>query len=190
MSSTQSDAEILEAYRNHGNEKLLADLYLRYRTMVIGVCMKYLKNEEDARDAMMDIYHSLGEKVHKHTIAYFKSWLYMVVKNHCLMILRRNKDIRHVDAEVVFGEPALMENPSSMHLTDKEVLEDEIGELEKAIDQLSEEQSVCVRKFYLEEKSYQEVAHETGYPLKKVKSYIQNGKRNLKNLLEHIRQDE
>jgi RNA polymerase sigma-70 factor (ECF subfamily) len=56
--------------------------------------------------------------------------------------------------------------------------------LEEAIQELSEEQKLCVNLFYLQKKSYQQITDRTGFTLMQVKSYIQNGKRNLKIILE------
>ena len=116
--------------------------------------MKYLKNEEEAKDAVQHIFLKVLTEVNKYKIDFFKSWLYMVAKNHCLM------------------KQELLENERTYSL------------LESAIEELNEEQKQCVILFYLQKKSYNEVSEQTGYSLLQVKSYIQNGKRNLKLLLE------
>jgi RNA polymerase sigma factor (sigma-70 family) len=67
-----------------------------------------------------------------------------------------------------------------MNLNNESVLDQDMETLKKCIDQLKDEQKECIKLFYLEEKCYQEIAESTSYELKKVKSYIQNGKRNLR----------
>jgi RNA polymerase sigma-70 factor (ECF subfamily) len=56
--------------------------------------------------------------------------------------------------------------------------------LEKCIETLGDEQKQCVKLFYLQEKCYKEITESTGFDMNKVKSYIQNGKRNLKICME------
>ena len=60
---------------------------------------------------------------------------------------------------------------------EKEML---LNQLEKGLEELKEDQKIGIKLFYLESKSYQQIADQTGWDLKKVKSEIQNGKRNLK----------
>jgi RNA polymerase sigma-70 factor (ECF subfamily) len=140
--------------------------------------MKYLKDETEAKDCVQQIFLKVLTQVSKYKIDYFKSWLYMVAKNHCLMRLReRDKSAKDLpeNSNIVQDE------------TDKQNLlqnEQTFDLLEDAIDELSEEQKLCVIQFYLQKKSYQQIADKTGYSLMQVKSFIQNGKRNLKILLE------
>ena len=125
----------------------------------------------------MDIYEHISEKLLTQEVKHFKSWLYMVSKNHCLMILRKN------NPEV--GQEIFMEFSDVAHLKDEKVaLEKDLNSLEECIEELKDEQRICVEKFFLQKKSYQLVTNETGIELKKVKSHIQNGKRNLKICLE------
>lgn len=145
--------------------------------LVYGLCLKYFKNRDDSQDATMAIYEQIGEKLLTAEVQHFKSWLYMVSKNHCLMELRKKNPEVHADI--------FMESVEAVHLNeDKVELEKDIEALEACIEELKEEQKKCVTLFFLEKKSYQEVNEQTGIDLKKVKSYIQNGKRNLKMCLE------
>ena len=140
--------------------------------LVYGVCLKYLKEPEDSKDAVMQIFEKLVEKIPDQEINNFKSWLYVVSKNHCLMSLR-SKQTR-AKAETVF-----MEFDKSLHLNEEEKIYDD-DVIEKAVSNLSEPQQRCIKLFYYQRQSYQQIADQTGYELKKVKSYIQNGKRNLR----------
>lgn len=92
------------------------------------------------------------------------------------MQLRNQK--RAVPVELV-TEPA-MATEEQDPLQDERMLKD----LEEAMQHLKKEQKTCIRMFYLQRKSYQSIAEETGFNLLQVKSYIQNGKRNLRLLLE------
>jgi RNA polymerase sigma factor (sigma-70 family) len=171
-----TDQEILKHfYADHDNE-WLGILLERYTMLLYGVSIKYLKNQEEARDAVQQIFLKAITELHKYEVAYFSSWLYMIAKNHCLMLLRNPR--RGIFIEQI-SEPVFeKEDPDPMK--DELLLKD----LAEALKHLHPEQQTCVRMFYLERKSYQSIAQETGYSLLQVKSYIQNGKRNLRLLLE------
>ena len=173
-----SDNELLEHFYRDENQEWIGILLQRYTLLLLGVCMKYLKDETEAKDCVQQIFLKVLTEVPKYKIDYFKSWLYMVAKNHCLMRLRdKNKTARE-----------LTENNGLTHTeTDKQDLlqnEETYDLLEESIHELNEEQRICVTLFYLQKQSYQQIADQTGYSLMQVKSYIQNGKRNLKILLE------
>jgi len=175
--SRLTDQEILRHfYADHDNEWLGA-LLERYTMLLYGVSMKYLKNPEEARDAVQQIFLKAITELHKYQVSYFSSWLYMIAKNHCLMQLRNRRQGIAVD---------LVNEPVS-EINDPDPLQDEIllRELQEALQHLNPEQKTCISKFYLEKKSYQSIASETGFNLLQVKSYIQNGKRNLRILLEN-----
>ena len=167
-----SDEALLIRYRDEGDQESLGILYDRYLHLVYGLCLKYLKDRESSQDAVMDIYEILASKLRVHEVAHFKSWLYIVSKNHCLMKLRK------VNPET--NEVMLMESEAALHHNEDNPLEENLEALEECMETLKKEQEQCVRLFYLERKSYEEIAQTGKYPLKSVKSHIQNGKRNLK----------
>ena len=151
----------------------------RYTMLLLGVCLKYLKNEEEAKDCVQQIFLKVLTELSKYKVDYFKSWLYMVAKNHCLMKLRnkQSKSQRELNEQTIIPHQE----------TDKQALlesEQTYSLLEEAIEELNEEQKVCVTLFYLQKNSYQQIAEKTGFSPMQVKSYIQNGKRNLRTLLE------
>lgn len=175
-----TDNELVSRFRLSHNSDYVGELFQRYTHLVFGVCMKYLQNEEHSKDAVMEIFEKLLIDLKKHDVDNFKSWLYSVSKNHCLMKLRKDKSqANHVDE---FGKDSLvlMENEEPLHHTNGEEQELLDKSLYEGIENLKEEQKVCVELFYLQNKSYEEVAEITGYSMMQVKSYIQNGKRNLK----------
>jgi RNA polymerase sigma factor (sigma-70 family) len=173
-----TDSELLELYYADKDPEWIGRLLERYTLLLLGVCMKYVKDENEARDCVQQIFLKVLTEVSKYHIEYFKSWLYMVAKNHCLMRLRDNgkKGTKEIKEQMlVHTEPEkeeLIKNEQTYDL------------LEDAIAELSEEQRQCVILFYLKKNSYQQITIKTGLSLLQVKSYIQNGKRNLKIILE------
>lgn len=171
------DAQLLQRYRKSSDLSVLGSLYQIYMQLIYGVCLKYLDDEELAKDAVMNIFEELISKVKNHEIQQFRSWLYVLARNHCLMQLRSGKKMATVDLD------DFMEFNPDLHPDDKDK-ESAFTALEKCMDKLKEGQKQSVDLFYLKQKCYQEVADETGFSLNEVKSYIQNGKRNLKICLE------
>ncbi len=176
-----SDLELIDRYKNSGYTGYAGELFQRYSHLVLGVCMKYLKNEEESRDAVMNIFEKLLLDLKKHKIDSFRPWIHVVARNYCLMYLRANKkiDLKFEDTESEFMEIAY-----HMHPVEERDSEESFSKLDGCLEKLAEEQKKCVHLFYIDEKCYKEVAAITGYEMNKVKSYIQNGKRNLKNCME------
>lgn len=185
-SKNLSDAELLQKYQEYQDNKILGELYERYISLTYGLCIKYLKDREESKDMVMHIFERLSQKLPEQKgIENFKSWLYTFARNECLMWLRKEKKMVYQDFFTESDEDG-MENSMPLHL-DNEGTEDKeqsLQLLEKGLENLDEEQRVCLKMFYLEKKSYQEITEFTGYDLSKVKSYIQNGKRNLKIFME------
>ena len=175
-----TDAELLEQFSATGDNELLGVLLQRYTLLLLGVCMKYLKNEEEARDSVQQIFLKVIQELQKYKVEYFKSWLYMVAKNHCLMKLRdrQGKIPKELD-ERLHATPGEETDIQRLLQNDRA-----LDVMEESLKELNPEQQQCVTLFYLEKRSYQEITDLTGFTLMKVKSYIQNGKRNLKNLIE------
>lgn len=176
---TYDDAALLRLYRESRNSAYFVELYGRYTILVYGVALKYLRNVPDAQDAVMQIWEELLEKVLIHDIQNFKAWLYTCVRNHCLMELRRSAVISTVELDEKF-----MEFCDDFNLDS--IKEDEISgkALQDCLKGLPARQHICVRHFFIEELSYKEIVGTTGFSLKMVKSFIQNGKRNLRICLE------
>lgn len=170
-----SDDALLTLYKSKAHNLILGEYYLRYSHLVFGVALKYFKNKSDAEDITMIVFETLPEKLTKHNIHNFKSWLYSVTKNACLMKLRKKGELT---AELK------TELEDVNDISDVHTREVQLTQLEKAINDLADEQRICIQLFYIEQKSYQQITEETQLPLKKVKSALQNGKRNLKIKLE------
>lgn len=173
------DDELLRRYRGTGDLAVLGELFQAHAEMVYYVCMRYLKDSERSKDAVMQIFEDLIHKVNKQEIQRFGSWLYVLSRNHCLMQLRAEKNRHHVPIDE-FVEFPLAAHPDD----DAREKERQLTALERCMEQLPEKQKHSVDLFFLNEKCYKEIAELTGYSLKEVKSYIQNGKRNLKLCME------
>lgn len=171
----KSDEELIGLYKSERSELCVTILYERYAHLVLGTAMKYLKNSQDAEDLAMNLFEKLPLKLLEHDIAYFKGWLYRVVKNDCFMLLRKKNRITS-------------ELTESMEMTNDEIptspIEDQLQVLEAILPSLKEDQRICVELFYLKDMSYQQISDHLNISILAVKSAIQNGKRNLKIRLE------
>ena len=180
----KADEELLSDYLKNRDLEILGELYQRYMHLVYGVCLKYFKERERSKDGVTQIFEKLLVEVDKHEIRNFKNWLYVVTKNHCLMELRRTKPGKTLMVSDEKELAVFMENEPELHPIDREP--DEIDEkaLNECIEKLKDEQKQCIRLFYFENMSYREICSTLNLEEKKVKSFIQNGKRNLKICLE------
>jgi RNA polymerase sigma-70 factor (ECF subfamily) len=180
-----SDQELLGNYYSGGDSKWLGILLERYTLLLLGVCMKYLKNEEEAKDSVQQIFLKTVTELKKYKVEYFKSWVYMVTKNHCLMKLRdRHGKLPAELNETLAATADAQPDMATLWQSDKT-----LDMMNESLKELNPEQRQCVTLFYLEKKSYQDISEQTGYNLLQVKSYIQNGKRNLKILIERKLKD-
>lgn len=177
--NTQDDLALIANYQLSGDLEVLGVLYNRYMHLVFGVCFNYFKDEELSKDAVMQIFEELVVKLKVHQVQNFKSWLHVLSRNHCLMALRKSSKNPMVSLEDNF-----VENDDFVHLDIDDAKETQLTVMEKCMETLPDEQRKSVDLFYLQEKCYKEVADITGYDMLKVKSYIQNGKRNLKICIE------
>ena len=159
----------------------LGDLYQRYMDLVYGVCLKYLKQPEAAKDSVMLIFEELVLKLKKHEVTNFKSWLYQVAKNHCLMHLRTPRNLKTVELN-----PGLVQSEENVHLNGVLEKEENFNKLQYCLGKLSDDQRKIIQLFYLDGKCYNEIVDLTGFEWSQVRSFIQNGRRNLKNCMENI----
>lgn len=173
------DKELVTLFRTTRNMEVLAILFQRYMDLLYGVCLKYLKQPETAKDAVMQIFEELVVKLPKHEVDNFKSWLYTLAKNHCLMQLRTPKNLKTTEFN-----PDSMQLEEEMHLNGIQLKEENLQKLERCLETLSTDQKKAVELFYLQNKCYKEIAEATGIEWNKVRSFIQNGRRNLKICME------
>lgn len=178
-----SDEELLKHYKQSGNKELFADLFKKHVSVVYGTCLFYLQDKDEAQDATMQLFEKLLLDINNREIENFKGWLSFVVRNHCISIIRKNKSQnKNLKSYHEFEyEDVNYEIEEKINaVSDEDMLEN----MKQCLPQLKENQRLCVELFYLNNKSYQDIANETGFSLNEIKSYIQNGKRNLKLLLE------
>ena len=178
------DLELVAQYKQTSDNTFVGILFQRYTHLIFGVCIKYLKDENDAQDASMQIFEKLLMDLKKHDVRQFKVWLHMVCKNHCLMQLRSATSKLKRDREMHKDFAGFMESDYELHLTLQSTKEVQLTHMEECMKGLNDEQKLCIELFFLQEKSYQEVTETTNFTMNNVKSYIQNGKRNLKNCIE------
>ncbi len=172
-----TDEELIRLYRRDGESRWLGVLLQRYTTLLLGVAMKYLKDKDAAADAVQQVLLKVLTKFPNDDVVNFKGWIYILMRNHCFQLHRDKKNDSHtqIHENIIADEP-----------TDREELyaqEKLVVSMEQALTELDDKQSICIKKFYLEKKSYQQIMDEEGYSFKQVKSYIQNGKRKLKQLI-------
>lgn len=177
----EDDDTLLKRYRATGDLEVLGQLFERHAEMVYYVCFRYFQDSERSKDAVMQIFEELVIKVNKQEINRFVTWLYVLSRNYCLMQLRSGKKMQEVSLD------EFVEFPLNKHPEEPEEKERTLLALEGCIEKLPEQQKKSVDLFFLKEKCYKEIVDITGYSLKAVKSYIQNGKRNLKNCMEKHR---
>ena len=157
----------------------LGELYQRYMDMVYGVCLKYFKEPEISKDSVMQIFEELVSKLKKHEVDNFKGWLHQVAKNFCLMQLRTPRNMKTVEFKT-----ELMQSEENVHLNGVFEKEENFKRLEHCLGTLTKEQREAIRLFYLEGKCYNEIVEITGQDWNQVRSFIQNGRRNLKICME------
>ena len=170
-----TDTELVSLYKKTSDLKVLGQLYQRYMDLVYGVCLKYFKESERAKDAVMHIFEELIVKLKKHEVENFKSWLYQLAKNHCLMQLRTPRNLKTIELP-----ETLMQRDENVHLDGVLEKEENFQRLEYCLTTLSDEQRKAVQLFYIEGKCYNEIVEQMGQEWGQVRSFIQNGRRNLK----------
>ena len=178
-----SDEDLLLQYKQSGDRELFADLFKKHVTSVYGTCLFYLQDKDEAQDATMILFEKLMLDIGTREINNFKAWLGFVVRNHCISLIRKNKTAsKHKKSYYEFElEETTYEAEEKIGSVSDDVL---LQEMKHCLPKLKDKQRICVERFYLHNKSYQDIADETGYSLNEIKSHIQNGKRNLKLMIE------
>lgn len=181
--NSASDEDLLLDYFHSGNKKIVGDLFERHVKTVFGVCLFYFRDKDKAKDAVMQIFEKLITDLRKAEVRNFKGWLSFVVRNFCISELRKNKDKHFVPENYLDFEvrEADVEEEEKLKRVNEELM---LEHMKTALPKLKESQRICVEAFYLRGLSYQEISETTHFTTNEVKSFIQNGKRNLKLLIE------
>ncbi len=178
---SEADEELVKHYASTGNKQVLGILFKRHSLLCFTVCMKYLKDEMAAEDAVMQVFEKLMTDLRKHEVQNFRSWLHSVCRNYCLMELRKPQLFAALQTNTEESEDRFVESSSLVHpIDDKHQLEEKLQTMEQVLNELNAAQANCLRLFYLEGKSYEDISKQLSLTLNEVKSHIQNGKRNLK----------
>ena len=179
----QSDDELLSRYRSTKDQKWITQLFGRYVQLIYGVCLRYTPDVREAEDFTMEIYQKVSDKALTHQIKAFKSWVYVVSKHHCLEQIRKVTGRR-----IESFDPDFMQLRAELHpmddMTDKLALEDKYDRMEYCLKQLNELQKKSIDLFYYQNKSYSEIAKIIEDEVSQVRSYLQNGRRNIKKCVE------
>lgn len=185
QTSRLPDADLVILYKESNDLSILGELYQRHMDLIYGVCLKYLKDPDQAKDSVMSIFEELTLKLRKHEVNHFKAWLHQLARNHCLMYLRspRNKNPIALPEE-------LMQSAETEHLNAVMEKEQHLQDMSKCLETLGAEQRQVIEAFYLKEQSYQEIAQETALDWNRVRSLIQNGRRNLRICMEKLSRTE
>jgi RNA polymerase sigma-70 factor (ECF subfamily) len=178
-----SDEELALAYFRTGNREYVGELFEKHVKTVYGVCLFYLKDKDAAKDAVMQIFEKLLTELRKSEIKSFKAWLSFVVRNFCISEIRKNKSKHFVNESYLDFElkQSFLEEEEAIESVSEEVM---LSYLQDSLHLLKPRQKMCVEMFYLKGMSYQDISQECGFGLNEVKSLIQNGKRNLKIMIE------
>jgi len=179
----KSDEDLMNEFSLTRNLEVLGELYSGYMHLVYGVCLKYLKDRNESMDGVMQIFEKLIIEIPKQKIENFRSWLHVVTKNYCLMRLRSQKSQDEKFNEWMTDSLVFMETSSVLHPIDEDEPDME-KDLANCIERLKDEQKECIQQFYYKNRCYHEIALNMGLDEKKVKSHLQNAKRNLKLCLE------
>jgi RNA polymerase sigma factor (sigma-70 family) len=178
-----SDEELINQFKVANNKQAFAELYKKYVKLVYGTCLFYFQDKSEAQDATMQLFEKLMIEIKQRDIVNFKGWLSFVVRNHCISIIRKNKSYqKNIKSFYEFEyEPAHLETEDKISSVTDELL---LEYMSDSLNELKDKQRICIELFYIKNKSYQEISEETSFTVSEVKSYIQNGKRNLKLLIE------
>ncbi|HMQ48167.1 MAG TPA: sigma-70 family RNA polymerase sigma factor [Saprospiraceae bacterium] len=180
-----SDEDLIALYKKRLDASIVGILFRRHYHKVYGLCLNYLKNAHDGEDAVMEIFESLpGHLVH-HSIQKFEPWLFFVTRNHCLKRFKKQVKNRWEDIQEI-NEDFFVE----IEAEKDHIYEQRYEALGEAIDELKEDQKKCIILFFLQQKTYNDIVEITGFSYNDVKSYIQNGKRNLKNYLLNLNEND
>lgn len=178
-----TDQELVALYKQSNDLEVLAELYQRYMDVLYAVCLKYLKETEPSKDAVIAVFEELALKLNKHDVENFKGWIYTLTKNYCLMQLRSSKLLKTKELDL-----NRMQLTEDVHLNGVFEKEAQLNGLAKCMETLAKDQRTVVELFYLQDKCYKEISEATGTDWNKVRSLIQNGKRNLKICMENSKE--
>lgn len=182
--SEKTDEQLIAGFQDTGKAEYVGELFNRYAHLVYGICLKYVKDKEESKDISMSIFEKMYTHLPSADIQVFKKWLFTVTKNQCLTFLRnQNHNVDQIDdwQQLEKKSKIFMENEDFSSPVNEEPDEKKIR---AALAQLKADQRRCVELFFYENMSYKEIEKETNLTALEVKSFLQNGKRNLKMILE------
>ncbi|MBL7961624.1 sigma-70 family RNA polymerase sigma factor [bacterium] len=173
-----TDGELIESYRHSRDERYLSELFSRYAYLVYFLCNKYFDTKVDSDDAAIEIFTKISNKLLEIDVKNFKSWLYHVTKNFCLDKVNKNNNIQCEFVPISDDDENLfMQFPQFDRLMGTNA--DQVELLQEAVRKLDPEQKECVKLFYFKKKSYNEIMEIKQWDMDKVRSRLQNARRNI-----------
>lgn len=165
----------IRAYFQSGDSEYWGRIFEKYKKRIFLRCLTLLQDNEDASDLTSETFIKAHENIQKYDMKRpFFPWLQQIATNLCIDLLRRKTIIQFTQTD------EKIEFHSAEDVT-KKVENRELGDtILKALKSLKNHQKRCFCLFYIHRKSYKEIAELTGYSYNDVRSYIQNGKRKFK----------
>ena len=190
------DADVV-ALAQRGREPAYRELIRRYERPVFSLVYRMVRDRELAEDLTQDTFIKVLSHIEKYRSEFkFSSWLFKIANNVAIDHLRR----RQLDTVSIDGSPhatssdmteaTSFELPTHDETPLQELEARELGsEIERAISRLRPEYRSCILLRHVEDKSYEEIAATLDLPLGTVKTYIHRARHELRELLEHLRED-
>ena len=179
-----TDNELVQRYKANADKVFVGELYKRYTHLVLGMCINYFKDRDVAKDMVLQIFEKLFDELKKREVENFKAWLTFVVRNYCISELRKMQAQANRNADYQYEVKSQTSEDENETLIEKEQKLEALG---KAMNRLNPFQKKCIELFYFKNMTYTQIVEMTGYSVNEVKSYIQNGKRNLKMIITSLK---
>jgi RNA polymerase sigma-70 factor (ECF subfamily) len=180
--SVLKDEDLITKYRFSHDNTYLGELYLRYLPYVYGVALNQLKSQTEAEELSMTVFNKISSDLKRIEVRQFSDWLYKLVLDLCNIEVRKKTAGKGESKQILIEE--LSDEKNDLYINTEDGVKLDSNSLRLAINTLNESQKICIDLFYIQNRSYQEVAETTGYTINQVKTNIQNGKRLLKSYLE------
>ncbi|MEL6655687.1 MAG: sigma-70 family RNA polymerase sigma factor [Bacteroidota bacterium] len=177
----KSDEELVRQFQQSGDRFLLGLLLRRYSQSILGTCHYYLRQPQDAEDAAMEVCELIVRQLQKpKEIKRFKDWVFIIARNYCFRKLKDNKRLTELSTE---WEKDFLNSDVQYELGDTLYVQEEAlyARVDAEIQQLNEQQRLCLTAFYWQGEKYKDIAARYGMTTDEVRSAIQNGRRNLRN---------
>jgi RNA polymerase sigma-70 factor (ECF subfamily) len=166
------DAEVCRLLAAGERDQAFERLLTAYRGRVYRLALGYVRSPADAEDLAQEAFVRLWRALPLYDgRASFSTWLYVIARNACLSELRRRGARPTTSLEDDAADPAApagMASPVDLRL-----------DCETFLEMLEEPQRRIVRLFYLQERSYEQVAEMLDMPINTVRSHLHRARKRL-----------